>query len=334
MIDPWLLEHLVCPRCRGRVALREGWLVCGESHRYPVVDDIAVMVLGDVEPTHWAITHALEHYHDTEVLPAAVPDGGVDSVVQEAVSATCGNLYRHLIGKVPRYPIPIIPFDAPTGSAFLDIGCHWGRWCVSAARKGWRVIGIDPSLPGVRAAKRVAAQLGVKADFVVADGRYLPFEASSFDLVHSYSVLQHFSEADVEKCAWEVGRVLRTEGRSHIQMAQRFGVLNLFRQARRRFRQPRLFQVRYWPLAALRSVFADAVGPTTLSVDGFFSINAQTADLDLLRPAHRALVHASNVLRRLAGQFPWLIRGADSVYVNSRKGEAGVQTSRSISTSR
>jgi hypothetical protein len=42
MIDCWLLEHLVCPRCRGRVALREGWLVCGESHRYPVVGDIAV----------------------------------------------------------------------------------------------------------------------------------------------------------------------------------------------------------------------------------------------------------------------------------------------------
>jgi uncharacterized protein YbaR (Trm112 family) len=49
MIDPWLLEHLVCPRCRGRVALREGGLVCGESHRSPVVDDIVVMVAAGVE---------------------------------------------------------------------------------------------------------------------------------------------------------------------------------------------------------------------------------------------------------------------------------------------
>ena len=178
MIDPWLLEHLVCPRCRGRFAAR-GLAGLRESHRYPVVDDIAIMVLGDVEPTHWAITHALEHFQDAEALPAAVPVDGVDPLVQEAVGATCGNLYLHLIGNVSRYPIPIIPFDAPTGSSFLDIGCHWGRWCVSAARKGWRVIGIDPDLPGVRAAKRVAAQLGVKADFVVADGRYLPFETSS-----------------------------------------------------------------------------------------------------------------------------------------------------------
>jgi SAM-dependent methyltransferase len=175
------------------------------------------------------------------------------------------------------------------------------------------VIGVDPSLPGVRAAKRVAAQLNVKADFVVADGRYLPFETSSFDIVHSYSVLQHFSESDVAMCAREIGRVLRPEGHAYIQMAQRFGILNLLQQARRQFRRP---------LAALRSVFSEAIGPTTLSVDGFFSINGQSADLDLLRPAHRALVQASNVLRRLTGRFPWLIRGADSVYVNSRKGEA------------
>jgi SAM-dependent methyltransferase len=318
MINSWLLEHLVCPRCRSRVALRDGWLVCAEAHRYPVVDDIPIMVLGDVGETHWAVTHALEHFQDADPEPPVLQGDDVDPVVQEAISATGGNLYRHLIGKLPRYPIPAIPFDAPKGAAFLDVGCHWGRWCVSAARKGWRVIGIDPYLPGVRAAKRVAAQLGVSADFVVADGRYLPFETSSFDIVHSYSVLQHFSEADVERCAREIGRVLAPGGRSYIQMAQRWGILNLLQQARRRFRPPRLFQVRYWPLAALRSVFSEAVGPTTLSVDGFFSINAQSADLDLLRPSHRALVHASSFLRRCATRFPWLIRGADSVYVNSR----------------
>ncbi len=322
MIDPWLLEHLVCPRCRARVVLREGWLVCREAHRYPVVDDIPVMVLGDVEQTHWAIDHALEHYQDSDADLPTLPADQVDPVVQEAISATGGNLYRHLIGKLPRYPIPAIPFDGPAGSAFLDVGCHWGRWCVSASRKGWRVIGVDPYLPGVRAAKRVAAQLNVKADFVVADGRYLPFDTSTFDIVHSYSVLQHFSESDVALCAREIGRVLRPEGRSHIQMAQRFGILNVLQQARRRFRAPRLFQVRYWPLVALRAVFTEAVGPTTLSVDGFFSINAQSADLDLLRPAHRGLVHASGFLRRLAARLPWLIRGADSVYVNSQKSEA------------
>jgi SAM-dependent methyltransferase len=318
MIDPWLLDHLVCPRCRTRVELRDGWLHCSGAHRYPVVDDIPIMVLGDVEATHWAVTHALEHFRDAVPQPNALPADGVDPVVQEAIGATCGNLYRHLIGHMPRYPIPHLAFDGPEGAAFLDVGCHWGRWCVSAARKGWRVIGIDPYLPGVQAAKRVATQLCVDAHFVVADGRYLPFETSTFDLVHSYSVLQHFSEADVEMCAFEIGRVLRPGGRSHVQMAQRFGVLNVLQQARRRFRKPRLFQVRYWPLSALRSVFSSAIGPTTLSVDGFFSINVQSADLDLLRPLHRVLVRASMFLRRLATRLPWLILGADSVYVNSR----------------
>src|SRR4029450_4678586 len=106
MIHPWLLEHLVCPRCRRRVALRDGWLVCNGAHRYPVVDDIPIMVLGDVEQTHWAVKHALEHCRDEDADAAPRPGGGVDPVVQEAISATCGNLYRHLIGNLPRYPIP------------------------------------------------------------------------------------------------------------------------------------------------------------------------------------------------------------------------------------
>jgi SAM-dependent methyltransferase len=193
---------------------------------------------------------------------------------------------------------------------------------VSAARTGWRVVGIDPSLHGIRAAKRVARALGVEVAFVIGDGRYLPFAPSTFQIAHSYSVLQHFAEEDVRQCAREIGRVLAPGGESHVQMAQRFGLLNLMHQARRGFRAPKLFEVRYWRLDALRAAFADAIGPTTLSVDGFLSLNAQLADLDLLRPAERAVVRLSQRLRQLSQRQRWLIRGADSVYVNSRKGSS------------
>jgi len=322
VIDPWLLAHLVCPRCNGSLTLNGEWLTCHRDHRYPVIDDIPVMVLDDVEQTHWVATHALEFYR--EAAADSQPSGGaIDPVVQEAIGATCGNLYRHLVGHLPRYPIPEIPFSAPAGTSFLDVGCHWGRWCVSAARQGWRVVGIDPSLNGIRAAKRVARALGLDVALVIGDGRYLPFARSTFQMVHSYSVLQHFAEDDVRRCLREIGRVLEPGGESHIQMAQQMGVLNLINQARRRFRPARLFQVRYWRLDALRTVFSEEIGPTTLSVDGFLSLNAQLVDLDLLRPGQRALVQLSHRLRRLSQHQTWLIHAADSVYVNSTKSQGG-----------
>ena len=316
MIDRWLLEQLACPRCHRPVVARETWLECENRHRYPVSGGIPIMVLDGVRQTHWAATASLEQAHETE--PEAASDPAViDPVVMEAIGATGGNLYKHLIGALPRYPIPSLRIEAPAGASFLDIGCHWGRWCVSAARRGFRVIGLDPYLPAVRAARRVARALGVQAAFVVGDARFLPFRDAAFDVVHSYSVLQHFSETDVRTCAVAVGRVLKEGGAAHIQMAQKFGALNLVQQLRRGFRAPTAFEVRYWRGGALCRVFAEAVGPTGLTVDGFLSLNAQSADLDLLRPAHRGIVHVSNGLRRLSGVLPALVHIADSVYVHA-----------------
>jgi len=57
-------------------------------------------------------------------------------------------------------------------------------------------VGIYPSLDALRAARRVAAQLQVRAGFVVGDARALPFAAGTFDVAFSYSVLQHFDKVD------------------------------------------------------------------------------------------------------------------------------------------
>lgn len=314
-IDPWLLEQLACPRCYESLNPWGGRLECARGHRYPVAGGIPILVRDDVRQTHWAATASLEHAHEPGDQPPS--DGVVDPIVMEAIGATGGNLYKHLIGALPRYPIPLLQLDAPAGSRFLDIGCHWGRWCISAAKRGFRVIGLDPYLPAIQAARRVARALGVDAAFVVGDARFLPFKAASFDIVHSYSVLQHLAEDDVRTCVGAISRVLRPGGSAHVQMAQRFGALNLVQQARRGFRPPRAFEVRYWRGRDLRDMFSEAVGPTELTVDGFFSLNAQSADLDLLRPAHRVIVHASNALRRLSSVVPPLVHVADSVYVRA-----------------
>jgi SAM-dependent methyltransferase len=249
----------------------------------------------------------------------------VDPFVQNEIVGTNGNLYRHLVGTLPRYPIPVLRLPEAAGEIFLDIGCNWGRWCVAAARKGYRVIGIDPSLDAILAARRVAQQLGVTAHFLVADARFLPFRAGSFEVVFSYSVLQHFSESNVELVLTQIARVLKPPGICLVQMAGRYGVRNLLIQSRRGFRAPTKFEVRYWPPSALKRVFADRIGAVNIAVDGFFSLNSQPSDLDLLPWHYRLLVKISEGLRRISESQSWLVNLADSLYITARPAPAPLE---------
>ena len=69
----------------------------------------------------------------------------------------------------------------------------------------------------------------------------------------------------------------------------------------------------------MREELSRAVGPTELSVDGFLTLNPQPADLPLLPPRYRALVHVSEAYRRASRRLPFLVHVADSVYAASRR---------------
>jgi SAM-dependent methyltransferase len=243
--------------------------------------------------------------------------GEIDPFVQRTIAATNGNMYADLVGKLKEYPIPDLRLPPGNGALFLEIGCNWGRWCVAASRAGYYPVGIDPSLKGVRAAQRVSRQLGISAVYAVADGRYLPFRTQSFDQVFSYSVLQHLSPEDVRSTLNEIGRVLRVGGTSTVQMPNVFGVRCLYHQVRRGFREAREFEVRYWTPHELRRTFQAAIGPSQLSVDGFFSLNAQISDARFLPYRYRAVVYASDALRRLSRVLRPLTYLADSLYVST-----------------
>jgi SAM-dependent methyltransferase len=218
-----------------------------------------------------------------------------------------------------KYPIPKLRLPPGEGKLFLEIGCSWGRWCIAAARNGYRPIGIDPSLKGIRAARRVAMQLGIDAHYIVADGRHLPFRDEAFGQVFSYSVLQHIDDAAVAETLAEIHRVLLPQGRSLIQMPNLFGIRCLYQQLRRGYRKARDFEVRYWRPNRLRSVFAKLIGATRVSVDGYFSLNAQFSDLRFLPKRYQAVVLASELLRRASEQIPQLSYFADSLYLSSSK---------------
>lgn len=321
-LDPSLLGLLACPRDRTLLENRGQTLRCHQGHEYPVVNGIPVMLVEEAEQTlPVQVQASLElsrRWTPQETLAPEVPGEVVDPFVQNEIMKTNGILYKHLIKRVKRYPIPEIRLAESDGDRLLDIGCNWGRWVAAAARKGYRPVGLDPKLEALLAAQRVMKQLGVEAHFVAGDARFLPFADHVFDQVFSYSVLQHFAKDNVRQTLREINRVLRPGGRVTIQMPNLFGARQFFNYARRGFRTSG-FQVRYWTVPELRRTFSEAIGPTTTDVDGYFSLNPQTSDLDLLPGHARAVVHTSYALTRLSRKLPVMRYIADSIYVWSEK---------------
>ena len=176
------------------------------------------------------------------------------------------------------------------------------------------------------AASRVAEALGVSADFIVGDARYLPFRDSSFHVVFSYSVIQHFARQDAQSAVREMARVLGTGGYALIQMAHAIGVRALYHRMRARFRESHDFGVRYWSLKGLRDLFGRTIGSTSFEVDCFFGVGLQVSDIAMMPPGIRAAIRVSEVLRRLGRHVRPLVYAADSVYVRAAKDLRSVDT--------
>lgn len=335
-----LLPLLRCPLNGDALERRGRWLVSQSGETYPIVADGLPVLLARPpdDPTVWVVKDSYEAARAYPDDPFQIPTiqttiplrrraremlaaggyGPVDPVIQCLVASTGGHMYRRLVGALPEVPIPELRLPEGRGR-FLDIGCSWGRWSIAAARKGYSVVGIDPCLGAVMAARRLATAMGLDIDFIVADALRLPFAAESFHQIFSYSVLQHFSYAHAEQALRESARVARPGAGLLAQMPNRFGVRSLQHQARRGFRAARSFDVRYYSPRRLLETFTAAFGPSRLSIDGFFGLGIQPADRRLMSLAGRLVIDLSELLRAGARAFPPLLWLADSLYVSSRR---------------
>jgi ubiquinone/menaquinone biosynthesis C-methylase UbiE/uncharacterized protein YbaR (Trm112 family) len=347
LLDPWYLENLVCPISKEPLRLEGNFLVSSASKRYPVVDGMPVMLLDDVQQTIGVARATLNVaqavaeggsdggaplYLETLGFKAedrkkaeqiASKGGSYDPVVATMQRSTSGNAYAHLVGQeLQSYPIPEIDFDYGPPGTLLDVGCNWGRWSMAAAKKGHSVVGVDPQLGAALAARRVAKQLNLNARFVVGDARFLPFRQHSFDYVWSYSVLQHFSRQDVRTTLRQINYVAKPGGSCVVQMANAVGVRNFYQMAKRRFRAPTAFNVRYWTPWELESVFTKEVGATKLTIDCFLGLGLRASDVRHMKLSGKLASLVSESLRGVGKVVPGMQLVADSVYCVSRVGAA------------
>ncbi len=342
-IPSWLHALLRCPADGAGLVEREQLLVCPKGHEFAVVDGVPVMLTDSDDETLWVRSASLaaarqvrqgsrcpnDLFIDTigctpEVraqLSAANegPLSEVDPVASSLVLATNGLLYRRLVGKLTRAPIPILSLPAGAGRLLLDVGCSWGRWSIAGAQQGYRAVGLDPSLGAVLAAKRLAGRFGLQAAFVVGDATALPFAKDAFHVAFSYSVLQHFGSPALDRSLREIRRVLREDGHVLVQMANALGIRSLYHQARRRFGEGQGFDVRYRTPQQLLTTFRRIFGDVSLTADCFLGLGIQSSDRDLLPVANRLIVDLSEALKALSKLFPLLRYYADSVYLSARR---------------
>ncbi len=98
-----------------------------------------------------------------------------------------------------------------TGADVVDIGCGTGFHLPRLARRGARVVGVEPHLPLVASARARLADAGTRAASVLAgDAEALPLADASVDVVHARWA--YFFGAGCEPGLAEVGRVLRRGG--------------------------------------------------------------------------------------------------------------------------
>lgn len=339
------LKLLVCPVDKQCLVQIDSYLVCNQGHKYPIVNSIPVILLPNVDQTLWVSKKSWEvandfvekkdindHFfidtlglsvNEIETLKKSICNKAsaekTQTIIAYLLGATCGNLYKGMSVDFTKLPIPNFPISATSG-ILLDIGCNWGRWSISASKKGLSVIGIDPSLGALIVAKELCAYQGIDAKFICADSRYLPFASETFDFVFSYSVLQHFSKRDVIVALKDINRVLKIKGSSFIQMANSFGVCSFYYQLKRKFRKPVDFEVRYWKPAELKKTFSLNIGPSKIHADCFLGLGIQyDNNIQFLSPAKKIIASCSKMLKRLEQRIPSLSLFADSLYVESTK---------------
>jgi 2-polyprenyl-6-hydroxyphenyl methylase/3-demethylubiquinone-9 3-methyltransferase len=93
--------------------------------------------------------------------------------------------------------------DSLEGLRILDIGCGGGILSEPLARLGAEVVGADPAVPNIEAAKVHAAGTGLKLDYRATTAEALAEAGERFDLVLAMEVVEHVADVAlfVQRCA-------------------------------------------------------------------------------------------------------------------------------------
>jgi len=148
------------------------------------------------------------------------------------------------------------------GKTLLEIGCGTGHWSRFFSQRGFKVTGLDISETMINTARQKSIS---NVSFLMADGHFLPFQDSAFDLTAAMTTLEFVRDADV--VLKEMIRCTRKPGRILLGMLNRLSAVNRQRQKQNHPENPYVAARLFSPVE-LRE-FLKPHGEVEITVGGF-----------------------------------------------------------------
>ena len=248
--------------------------------------------------------------------------GKIPWVVQQQIAATNGIHFVDTIGTLSEYPIPEIPIPrANTGDLLLDIGNGWGRWLVAAAGKNYVPVGIDIRHEFCETARNVLHANGKNGYSLVADLQNLPFINNIFNVVWSFSVIQHTHFDRFTRCLAHIERILADDAYCFLEFPNRNGMRNRFGPAAKPNNSDfDSWDVRYYTPDEYEKIFR-------VFFDNFNYYNHSVLGIGILPGdgkyakgiKNKTIIATSRALSNIATLIPPVKSLADSIYIKSVK---------------
>lgn len=247
-------------------------------------------------------------------------------VVQQQIAATNGMHYIDRLGKLNSYPLYKLPVPQVASGIMLDIGNGWGRWLVAGANKGYIPIGIDIRLEFCEAALRTLKDHNRSGYSVVADLKELPFKTDAFDLVWSFSVLQHTHKKRLLSCLSHIHRILKPGGFTYLEFPNKNGIRNKkiwVNESAPTADDYDSWCVRYYTIKEYREIFNKVLGNFKYFNHSFIGIGVLPEDLKYVSLKNKLLVGISLLGSFATKIFPSLKKISDSLYLKAVKNSGG-----------
>jgi len=252
----------------------------------------------------------------------------IPNYIQEMIAATNGKHYRPLMGRLTSLPIPELPGkvkeEAKGGGRkkwMLDIGSGWGRWLLAGANAGFVPVGLELKLEPAQLARDLLKKEGKRGFVVVADAGKPPFAPESFEVIWSFSVLQHLHRKRARACLERCAELLKKGGLLAIELPTKFGIRNRFIRHDQEKEEDNWdsWVVRYYTRQEVNEVVGAKFKETQIRPHAFGGIGYLPVDLKYVPWKFRLVVLGSETLRKMCLLFPFLTNWADSWYVFARR---------------
>ena len=252
----------------------------------------------------------------------------IPAYVQKMIAATSGRHYQGLVGKLETLPIPELPEKVKEEARakaktpwMLDIGSGWGRWLLAGANAGFVPVGLELKLEPAKVARDLLKAGGKKGFVIVADAGKPPFAPESFDVIWSFSVLQHLHRKRAHACLDRCAQLLKRGGLLAIELPTKSGLRNRFirRSQEKEEDEWNSWVVRYYSQAEIIELLKGKYSKPSLEAHAFGGIGYLPVDIHFVPIRFKIVVLLSEMLKKISPMSPPLKRLADSLYIYARK---------------